>query len=442
MQGGMGPPGGMQGGMGPPGGMQGGMMPPGSMQGGMGMQGGAAGQEPDRPTSTLRIWTRDKTLLVAVNLIDQVVISHLVNEFLVPLAVKEKSYLDMAGGEQRIFDLAMAGHRYPQSQNPPAFPRGAADRSYPPTRMRPYEPKDRVSWMADLLPYLPLEEHRLLSIDRQQSWREGANLKVAQVLIPQFLDVKNPASSWYVEYPGLDHKVAATHFVGISGVGLDAAEYGDDDPRRGVIGYDRITRLQDISRGTSQTMFMAEVPPTFKRPWLAGGGATIQGVPEERSVEPFVSTQLDGQRGTMVLMVDGSVRFVSEKISDKVFQDMATIKGADSSVVKKETKLMAPPEDQDSKMTAPVVPAAPTAPKIKPGDGTTKPTEPPQKSQGGLRTKRTNGTRRTPRCPLHPLGPFRHLERRSLPHDSGSASRQLFLFHLCLEDRRPGHRQV
>src|SRR6185369_8757746 len=75
--------------------------------------------------------------------------------------------------------------------------------------------------------------------------------------------------------------------------------------------------------------------PAGATPWLAGGGATVRGVPEKNSIAPFVlSTDRDGKpltyqgrRGTYAVMGDGSVRFIDEKISDEVLKGMVTING-------------------------------------------------------------------------------------------------------------------
>jgi hypothetical protein len=140
----------------------------------------------------------------------------------------------------------------------------------------------------------------------------------------------------YAPYPGIPFPLGGTHFVGISGVGPDAAEYAGNDPAHvtqlGVFGYDRITPLAEIqkNRGLSNTMVMAQVPyngPGGVTPWMAGGGSTVRGVPEKDSVKPFVSTTHDGKPGTYALMADGSVRFVAADVKDEVFKAMATIKG-------------------------------------------------------------------------------------------------------------------
>src|SRR5207253_9067564 len=48
---------------------------------------------------------------------------------------------------------------------------------------------------------------------------------------------------------------------------------------------------------------------------------------ENDSLEPFLSTEKDGtQRGTYVLMADGSVRYIKKGMSDNVFQALASVK--------------------------------------------------------------------------------------------------------------------
>jgi hypothetical protein len=66
---------------------------------------------------------------------------------------------------------------------------------------------------------------------------------------------------------------------------------------------------------------------------LAGGGSTVEGVLEKDSIRPFVSPQADGKRGTLVVMADGSVRFISENISDDVFKALCTIQGGETDVI-------------------------------------------------------------------------------------------------------------
>ena len=97
---------------------------------------------------------------------------------------------------------------------------------------------------------------------------------------------------------------------------------GDDLTLRkklGLFGYDRSTKFEDVSDGLANTIYLIQVPPVYQRPWVAGGGATVQGVPESRSIAPFVSVQSDGKHGAFVLMADGSVRFIKETIDSWPF---------------------------------------------------------------------------------------------------------------------------
>jgi hypothetical protein len=258
------------------------------------------------------------------------------------------------------------------TRNNAQLPRGTFEPPPDPSRYRPLPPDQRISWMANLLPYLGhADEYR--TMDFKKGWRDPANRWAATTLVPQFLDGRSPRDNWRAQYPGLPSvkDLAATHYVGIAGVGLDAAAYQEGDPatakKLGMFGYDRLTRLDQVMDGLSNTVLLAQVPwdkgqfplTTHQRPWIAGGGSTVQGVPEKRSVQPFVSTQHDGKKGTYVLMVDGSVRFVSEKISDDVFKAMCTVNGAEKVALDRDAPLIAPAGAE--LVAKPGVPPAPAA---------------------------------------------------------------------------------
>jgi hypothetical protein len=125
------------------------------------------------------------------------------------------------------------------------------------------------------------------------------------------------------DLPGVAGRLAID-FVSIAGVGLDAADYAANDPatagKRGLFGYERSTRVEDVRDGLASTIAVVQVPATYKGCWLAGGGSTVRGVPEANSVRPFVCLQ-DGQTpGTVAIMADGKVRFIPATISDRDFR--------------------------------------------------------------------------------------------------------------------------
>ena len=291
----------------------------------------------------------------------------LLSKIVRPAMIKAKGALDMSGSRSHVHELAAASQRMSEAMQR-QFPRAAFDRPLSNARAgRPYGPSQRVSWMAELLPYLG-QTTLYSQIDRAQSWRDPANVGSASTLIPQFLSPNTEPASWWVKYPDVSDPVAATHFVGLAGVGLDAASYAPNDPavadKIGIFGYDRQTALRDITDGAANTILMAQVPPLVKRPWLAGGGATVVGVPEKNSIKPFVSVQGNGKKGTLVVMADGSVRFISEGVSDEVFKALVTIKGNESVILNREAPKVEPlPEElveagNPASLTPPAEPAA------------------------------------------------------------------------------------
>jgi hypothetical protein len=241
---------------------------------------------------------------------------------------------EMAPGRPRIHQFAAAIKAYTQKH--PGFPMGAYMRLSNAERFnRKWAPDQRISWMAEIVRYLPQyidefgnDQGRYpMGIKPNQAWNEGANLHAAHTLVPQFLGLKSPETEWFVQYPKLPGAVAATQFVGIAGIGLDAAE--DDTPmnRRGVFSYNHATSMAEITDKPENTIAVLQVPQNYKTPWLAGGGSTVRGVPEKDSIVPFVCTDLDGKRGTYAIMANGDVRFIHDDIPDSLFQAMVTIAG-------------------------------------------------------------------------------------------------------------------
>ena len=299
-----------------------------------------------------------------------------------------RASMDVAAGYGSRHELAKALKVMPEKgltdRNVPVgqYPPGVFKRG-PDTNRLGREPMHRVSFMAGLLPFLG-HETLYQKINFEASWRDPVNWVPASTAVPQFLDPAYPLSSQYVTRPELPFELAATHFVGLAGVGLDAADYNPADPatiiKRGVFGYEQGITLDEIRQGhgLSNTIVMIQVPHDSiagVTPWMAGGGSTVRGVPEKNSVAPFVwsTTGADGKprRGTYALMADGSVRFIDESIADDAFKALATAKsplpdnfdldGPDS----KTPKVKAPGTSSDKKEAAPVKKET-AAPKQKP----------------------------------------------------------------------------
>jgi Protein of unknown function (DUF1559) len=130
-----------------------------------------------------------------------------------------------------------------------------------------------------------------------------------------------------------------TSYVGVAGLGDDAAGLPLSDPRTGFFGYDRVVRAGDIKDGQGETMAVAEV--VDGGPWTAGGRATVRGL--SPAGPPYLGR--GGQFGsahrgggysswsrpvlTNVIFADGSCRPFTGAVSPGVFEALATIAGGE-----------------------------------------------------------------------------------------------------------------
>jgi Protein of unknown function (DUF1559) len=252
-----------------------------------------------------------------------------------------KAETDLAGDDNFRWRLAEAGKLLGEKGlsargvPPETFPPGAFARPLV-TKRTEREPANRISWMAALLPYMG-RDSLYNRIDFNKSWRDSHNWMAARTLVPEFIDPNYPYFARYATYPGMPLDCAGTHYVGIGGVGSDAADAAAGDPamigKLGIFGYDRATPLKTIQekgRGLANTVLMIRVPhdgAAGVTPWMAGGGSTVRNVRSKNSLEPFLSTEADGQRGTYAVMADGSVRFLKKGMSDEVFKAICTVDG-------------------------------------------------------------------------------------------------------------------
>jgi len=252
---------------------------------------------------------------------------------------------EMSSGRFRFGDLA-AGLQYYNAEftkqsKLPVFPYGAYPRASDAERGgRPYPATERVSFLRELLPYLGDDRYFTLkdAIDPEKSWKDTSgnpsNAALGKILIPHFLNPSAGGATDYVNVSGVDHSMAATHYVGMAGVGPDAAYYPKNDPRAGIMGYNRQTSPDDVKDGISNTIFMIEADKAVLGPWIAGGGATIRGTSDAGNdvgrKGGFSSPGYAGKQGVWVLMADGSARFLTKDISPEVFKALCTMAGSDS----------------------------------------------------------------------------------------------------------------
>lgn len=182
-------------------------------------------------------------------------------------------------------------------------------------------PTTRLSWIASLLPYYGHPDW-LGKLDFGYGWKDSRNADVAKRPLEAVI---NPVLGPQSDSEGFP----VTHFVGVAGIGPDAADLPADDPRAGVFGNDRRISLEEIEDGASNTLAILGVVEGLG-PWAAGGGGTVRGItrrPIVNGPDGFGSGLPDGM---IAGMADGSVRFLSRDIDPRVLEQMATIRGGAS----------------------------------------------------------------------------------------------------------------
>jgi len=177
------------------------------------------------------------------------------------------------------------------------------------------KPEERLSWMAQLLPLLE-QDAAYQQLDFDKAWDAPANAGALKNSVPTFTNPGLPADP--------KTKYGQTHYVGIAGVGKDAPMLPANHQRAGMFAYNRVTTLSDVTRGTANTMAVSEASKDLG-PWGAGGQSTIRALTEK----PYINGP-DGlggvYRGGMhVLMLDVSVRFLSENTDPSVLEKLSTI---------------------------------------------------------------------------------------------------------------------
>jgi prepilin-type processing-associated H-X9-DG protein len=196
-------------------------------------------------------------------------------------------------------------------------------------------PEKRFSWLAEIFPYIEAGPRMLL--DREKAWDTPANcpprwnvfdstdgiVLVADRAtgdLPVFLCPANPAR-------GEPNMPGVTHYVGIAGLGVSAAELPIEDAKAGFFGYDRIITFDDLKHGQATTIMVAEtLQPGL---WTAGGPNTVRGLVAEQ--QTYFGT--GGQFGsghvscTNVGFADGSVRALTAAMSPRIIEAMTALAG-------------------------------------------------------------------------------------------------------------------
>lgn len=175
------------------------------------------------------------------------------------------------------------------------------------------EPEERLSFLYAVLPFMdqaPLY-NQIVPLAKQ-SWNSPQLEKLTSTVVPTLVHPSSP-----------NRIPAATSYVGIAGVGEDAAELPLPHERAGVFGINRKTRIRDITDGTSNTVMISESNQQ-DIPWAAGS-RTLKSLTQEPYINGPDGIGGPSPGGCNMLMADGSVRFVSENVDPEVMRRLAAM---------------------------------------------------------------------------------------------------------------------
>jgi hypothetical protein len=185
------------------------------------------------------------------------------------------------------------------------------------------------SWLYELIPHMDAEWGKKFVLDPAKPLDAEDNRRVIDQAVVIFTCPR-------IEDPALTKNF--THYVGVTGIGRDAALLPLADPRCGVFGFQRVTKFKDIKDGNSHTLAVLETT-TDNGPWAIGGHGTARGLDLEGTDYLGADGQFNSLHGptnlftrptvTLGLLADGSVRGLTADLSPAVFEALATIAGGE-----------------------------------------------------------------------------------------------------------------
>lgn len=176
-------------------------------------------------------------------------------------------------------------------------------------------PEKRLSWLTSIAPNLKRQgmtvskwNQVMSEWEPNQAWDAACHQLQRTTNIPSFLCPSFPrGQNW--KTPGL------SNFVGLSGVGPNAAELPLDSPEAGMFGFQRQVERQAMVGYQATTLVLTETT-LDNGPWIAGGVATLRSV--DAHLPRLIGSQLPfggchfsltGQASANTLWLDGSVRY-------------------------------------------------------------------------------------------------------------------------------------
>jgi len=237
----------------------------------------------------------------------------IVGGMLAAAVVRVRDLANRESCRNNLKTIGLAVHNYHETYN--YFPPG--------TMPNPsLGPEQRFSWLFSIFPFVEAG-YIYQKCDKTKSWDAEENRFAGLTLIYNY---RCPSIDWppaSTPFP--------THYLGIAGIGKDAANLAKNDPKAGFFGYDRKITFDDIKDGVIFTLIAVETA----RPsgaWTAGGPETLRGLDPDESPYMGANGPFGGNHfgGTNVLVVDGSVHFLKTGFDPATFEALATIAGGET----------------------------------------------------------------------------------------------------------------
>jgi hypothetical protein len=171
----------------------------------------------------------------------------------------------------------------------------------------------QFSWLAELESANPSTSRPGPIPLWERGWRDPLNDGFVRRRLPALINSAVTLQAGEDGYP-------PTHFVGVAGLGPDGPTLPVDHPWAGVFGYDRVTRLEDIKDGQSNTIMVAGV--TGRLGSWADADSSIRSFTEAPYINGPDGFGTGQQDGMFVLMADGSVKFLSTETNPVVMRRM------------------------------------------------------------------------------------------------------------------------
>ncbi len=212
--------------------------------------------------------------------------------------------------QENLKQIGLALHNYHDKFN--HFPQGTVANEK-------LSPEKRLSWQASVLPFLDQAAvYNQIKFDK--AWDDPANANLVKLQLPVYQNPQTPFD------PKSGKNV--THYIGWAGLGENGPTLPVKDPKAGVFAYNRATRIQDITDGTSVTISVSEASKDFS-PWAVGGRATMRPLTKKPYINGPDGIGSPFTGGVDVLFCDGSVRFISQNVDPQILEKLATISGGE-----------------------------------------------------------------------------------------------------------------